>query len=96
MAPSGDHVISLVDEISYQSPPAPPLSQIEDISPDQFCNGDNKPADCGTNCMCTHKVDIPLNAVVEVVLVDEGEYSEGGNCTCRQVARQAPQRRVSR
>jgi hypothetical protein len=23
--------------------------------------------------MCTHKVDIPLNAVVEVVLVDEGE-----------------------
>lgn len=73
VAPSGDHVISLVDEISYQSPPAPPLSQIEDISPDQFCNGDNKPADCGTNCMCTHKVDIPLNAVVEVVLVDEGE-----------------------
>ncbi|KAE8745551.1 hypothetical protein FOCC_FOCC007740 [Frankliniella occidentalis] len=71
VAPSGDHVISLVDEISYQSPPAPPLSQIEDISPDQFCNGDNKPADCGTNCMCTHKVDIPLNAVVEVVLVDE-------------------------
>ena len=73
VAPTGDHVISLVDEISYQSPPAPPLSQIEDISPDQFCNGDNKPADCGTNCMCTHKVDIPLNAVVEVVLVDEGE-----------------------
>lgn len=24
--------------------------------------------------MCTHKVDIPLNAVVEVVLVDEGEW----------------------
>lgn len=32
--------------------------------------------------MCTHKVDIPLNAIVEVVLVDEGklpglfEYSD--------------------
>ncbi|GJQ82110.1 Lac2 [Trypoxylus dichotomus] len=39
--------------------------------PQQFCNGDNRPPDCGQNCMCTHKIDIPLNAVVEVVLVDE-------------------------
>ncbi|KAF6203776.1 hypothetical protein GE061_002111 [Apolygus lucorum] len=67
----GDHVISLVDEISFVFPPAPPISQIEDIPPEQFCNGDNKPANCGRNCECTHKVDIPLNAVVEVVLVDE-------------------------
>lgn len=75
MAPgAGDHVISLVDEISYVSPPSPPLSQIDDIPPEQFCNGDNKPPNCGRNCMCTHKVDIPLNAVVEVVLVDEGKY----------------------
>lgn len=57
------------------SPPAPLLSQYDDISPDQFCNGDNRPADCGPNCMCTHKVDIPLNAVVEVVLVDEGTFT---------------------
>jgi hypothetical protein len=73
VAPTGDHVISLVDEISFVFPPSPPLSQIDDIPPEQFCNGDNRPADCGANCMCTHKVDIPLNAVVEVVLVDEGE-----------------------
>lgn len=26
--------------------------------------------------MCTHKIDIPLNAIVEVVLVDEGECRE--------------------
>lgn len=71
VAPTGDHVISLVDEISYVAPPAPPLSQIDDIPPEQFCNGDNRPPDCGQNCMCTHKVDIPLNAIVEVVLVDE-------------------------
>lgn len=74
VAPGGDHLISLIDEISYVSPPAPMISQIDDIPPEQFCNGDNRPADCGPNCMCTHKVDIPLNAVVEVVLVDEGEY----------------------
>lgn len=70
----GDHVISLVDNISYVSPPAPPLSQIDDIPPEMFCNGDNRPADCGRNCMCTHKVDIPLHAIVEVVLVDEGKF----------------------
>lgn len=76
VAPTGDHVISLVDEISFTFPPAPPLSQIDDIPPEQFCNGDNRPADCGANCMCTHQVDIPHNAVVEVVLVDEGAYLE--------------------
>lgn len=72
-AVGGFHVISLVDEISYAAAPAPPLSQLEDIPPDQFCNGDNRPPDCGKNCECTHTVDIPLNAIVEVVLVDEGK-----------------------
>lgn len=73
VAPTGDHVISLIDEISYLAAPAPLTSQYNDINPEQFCNGDNRPADCGPNCMCTHKIDIPLNAVVEVVLVDEGK-----------------------
>nr|AWK23445.1 laccase 2 [Chrysomela populi] len=71
VAPNGDHVISLIDEISYMSAPVPLISQYDDINPDQFCNGDNRPPNCGENCMCTHKVDIPLNAIVEVVLVDE-------------------------
>lgn len=44
VAPGGDHLISLVDEISYASPPAPLLSQYDDIDPQQFCNGDNRPA----------------------------------------------------
>ncbi|XP_066261010.1 uncharacterized protein stw isoform X1 [Euwallacea similis] len=71
VAPNGDHVISLIDEISHMSPPAPLLSQYDEIDPEQFCNGDNRPPNCGPNCMCTHKIDIPLNAIVEVVLVDE-------------------------
>lgn len=74
VAPTGDHVISLIDEISYLSAPAPLLSQYDDINPEQFCNGDNRPADCGANCMCTHKIDIPRDAIVEIVLVDEGKY----------------------
>lgn len=72
VAPTGDHVISLIDEISYLSAPAPIISQYDEINPEQFCNGDNRPANCGANCMCTHKIDIPLNAIVEIVLVDEG------------------------
>ena len=42
--PGGDHLISLVDEISYVGPPAPLLSQYDDVDPQQFCNGDNRPA----------------------------------------------------
>lgn len=72
-ATGGDHVISLIDEISFTFPSSPPLSQIDDIDQDVFCNGDNRPPNCGQNCMCTHMVDIPYNAIVEVVLVDEGK-----------------------
>lgn len=67
----GDHLLSLVDEISYKSAPFPLLSQFNDNDPNIFCNGDRRPASCGANCKCVHKVDIPLNAVVEIVLIDE-------------------------
>lgn len=66
-------LISLVDEISNMSPSSTMISQYADIDPESFCNGDKRPADCGENCMCTHKVNIPLNAVVEIILVDEGK-----------------------
>lgn len=85
VAPTGDHVISLIDEISYLSPPAPLLSQYDEINPEQFCNGDNRPAECGANCMCTHKIDIPLNAIVEIVLVDEGNVLTIYSFVCREV-----------
>lgn len=64
-------MVSLIDEVSYISPPSPLLSQYDDIPPHYFCNGDNRPVDCGENCECVHKIDIPLNAIVEIVLVDE-------------------------
>nr|UYS93176.1 multicopper oxidase 2 [Henosepilachna vigintioctopunctata] len=64
-------VLSLIDEISYMSPPAPLISQYDDNNPEQYCNSDEIPEKCGEPCMCTHKIEIPLNAVVEIVLVDE-------------------------
>ncbi|XP_013180620.1 PREDICTED: laccase-5 isoform X2 [Papilio xuthus] len=67
----GDHVLSLVDEISYVAAPAPPLSQMHELPADLFCNGDNRPANCPVDCRCTHMIDVPLNSVVEIVLVDE-------------------------
>ncbi|XP_063378524.1 uncharacterized protein LOC134665480 [Cydia fagiglandana] len=71
VALDGDHVLSLIDEISYRSAPSPPLSQLHDIPPEVFCNGDNRPPDCAEDCRCTHMIDVPLNAIVEIVLVDE-------------------------
>lgn len=72
MAGGGFHTVSLVDEISYMNPPSPLISQYYDLDQTLFCNGDKRPHDCGDNCMCTHKVEIPLNSLVEVVVVDEG------------------------
>ncbi|XP_055378333.1 uncharacterized protein LOC129610041 [Condylostylus longicornis] len=71
VAPGADHLISLIDEISYVPPPSPMLSQLDDIPPELFCNGDNRPPACGPNCECVHTIDIPLGAIVEIVLVDE-------------------------
>ncbi|KAH8275900.1 hypothetical protein KR026_000389 [Drosophila bipectinata] len=47
------------------------LSQFNDIPKEYYCNGDNRPSNCGENCQCTHKIDIPLNSIVEIILVDE-------------------------
>jgi hypothetical protein len=67
----GDHLLSLIDEVSHTSPASPLLSQYYDTNPNEFCNGDKRPTNCDINCKCIHKVDIPLNAVVEIVLIDE-------------------------
>ncbi|KAF5269726.1 hypothetical protein FQA39_LY08649 [Lamprigera yunnana] len=68
---NGLYFTALIDEISHISPSSPLISQYRDNDPDQFCDGDHKPASCGLHCVCTHKIEIPLNAVVEVCLVDE-------------------------
>ncbi|XP_076235741.1 uncharacterized protein LOC143180095 [Calliopsis andreniformis] len=60
-----------ISNISFVSPPSPPLSQINDIPDGQFCNSNNLPPNCdSTSCSCTHMVDIKRDAVVEVVLID--------------------------
>lgn len=46
---------------------------MHELSPELFCNGDNRPANCPVDCRCTHMIDVPLNSIVEIVLVDEGK-----------------------
>lgn len=69
----GKHVVSLINGISYKTATSPPLSQIEDIPPEQFCNGDDRPENCPKNCTCTHMYDVPLHGIVEIILVDDGK-----------------------
>ncbi|KOC69894.1 Laccase-4, partial [Habropoda laboriosa] len=65
-------VVETLNNISSISPSAPPLSQLEDISDEPFCNGDNLPANCKTGvCSCIHLIKIPVDSIVEIVLIDE-------------------------
>ncbi|KAF5290993.1 hypothetical protein FQA39_LY14524 [Lamprigera yunnana] len=70
--PTGTRAASgLLDNITFLSPPAPLLSQYRDLDPKYFCNGNQNLVNCGITCKCTHIIQIPLNAVVELILVDE-------------------------
>ncbi|XP_066595329.1 uncharacterized protein [Prorops nasuta] len=71
--PGGNEFISIINGITFNFPTSPPLSQYNDIPSEQFCNGTNKPDHClgQRECPCTHRIRIPLNSIVEIVLVDE-------------------------
>ncbi|XP_012258923.2 laccase-like [Athalia rosae] len=71
VAPGGVALLSLIDGVSFMFPPSPPLSQFEDIDPELFCNDDDRPPNCGENCMCTHMHHVECGSIVEIVIVDE-------------------------
>ncbi|XP_031349751.1 laccase-1-like [Photinus pyralis] len=64
-----------IDNIQYKSAPSPLISQYDDINPSQFCNGTHKPENCGNSCGCTHKIDLPLNSVIELILIEDSKPS---------------------
>ncbi|XP_031351622.1 laccase-4-like [Photinus pyralis] len=59
-----------IDGVEYAPPPSPIISQYFETPPTQFCNRNKN---CVGNCTCTHKIDIPLNAIVEIILADDSE-----------------------
>lgn len=66
-----------LNHISMQLPTFPLLSARHMIDDSNFCNSStlaNQGINCKTEfCQCTHVLQVPLNAIVEMVLIDEGE-----------------------
>lgn len=69
-------MITMLSNISSGSPSAPPLSQLDDVAEEEFCNADNLPSNCSPTepCTCIHLIKVPLDSVVEINLIDECEY----------------------
>ncbi|XP_055589939.1 uncharacterized protein LOC129742118 [Uranotaenia lowii] len=67
------NVFGTVNNISFVNPSFPLLIQPELITneQEQFCNDTNLPKKCDKNyCFCTHKMNVKLNEIVEIVLYD--------------------------
>ncbi|CAG9818287.1 unnamed protein product [Phaedon cochleariae] len=62
------------NHISMEMPSFPLLSQRNEISDGMFCNKEtmNKTDCMDLHCQCHHGIHIPLNAIVELIFVDEG------------------------
>ncbi|KAJ8956580.1 hypothetical protein NQ314_006707 [Rhamnusium bicolor] len=62
------------NHISMEMPSFPLLPQREEITSDIFCNQDTmSDKNCEENyCECPHGIKVPLNSVVELIMVDEG------------------------
>ncbi|KAF5301108.1 hypothetical protein FQR65_LT08938 [Abscondita terminalis] len=61
----------LIDNITYSSPPAPLLTQYENLDSTHFCNGDQIIKSDGLTKKCTHVIKVRYNSIVELILVDE-------------------------
>ncbi|KAK6628330.1 hypothetical protein RUM43_002142 [Polyplax serrata] len=63
-----------MSHISMQLPSFPVMAEIEKSRGLHFCNGTSISMEClYKKCQCTHVLQVPLNAVVEVILIDEGK-----------------------
>nr|CAI5844810.1 unnamed protein product [Callosobruchus analis] len=67
---------AFVNGYSFKMPPSPLLSQYQDAK-STICppNGRN-PEGCNGNCSCTNVINVPLNAVVEIVLIDGVTFND--------------------
>lgn len=63
------------NHISMKMPSVPLLSQRDSISSDMFCDHKSL-TNCTDNvqCECTNVIKIPLGDVVELILIDEGNF----------------------
>ncbi|KAI4499520.1 hypothetical protein M0802_005416 [Mischocyttarus mexicanus] len=59
---------SYVTNISYTEPNSPPISQYEGY--EKLCGADQV-STCTSPCFCTHVINVPFNALIEILLCDE-------------------------
>ncbi|XP_063978189.1 uncharacterized protein LOC135163015 [Diachasmimorpha longicaudata] len=66
--------VAMLQNFSNEFPASPYLTQMRDVPPERICRGDQLPTVCERDkpCFCSHIIDIPLNSVVEIVMIDEG------------------------
>ncbi|XP_034950594.1 laccase-1-like isoform X2 [Chelonus insularis] len=73
VVPDGSSLLSAtLNGISNVFPSSPLVSQLKDIPQDQICNSNRLPAYCKNSsvCRCTHVIHVPLNAVVDILMID--------------------------
>ncbi|GFR63220.1 multicopper oxidase [Elysia marginata] len=62
-----------INFISSNLPDSPPLSQYDDVPASSYCNELTVQTDCHREwCSCTHKLDVSLGDLVELVVIDQG------------------------
>jgi hypothetical protein len=71
VAPSGDYLDSLINNISYQDPSGPAISQNEY---EFMCGPRYTPSTCTEPCSCTHVYHLSNNAVVDIMVYDKRMY----------------------
>ena len=84
MAPDGNLVNSLVNNISFLAPPSPLLHQGPDIPQELYCPlGSDGFPQCPARsistdgyCECVHVIKVKLGSIVQIVLGDESEYQQ--------------------
>ncbi|XP_069112423.1 uncharacterized protein [Argopecten irradians] len=68
-----------INGITFINPPSPPLSQYQRAS-QYFCDENDFLVDCKTQlCECTHRLNVKVGEVVELVLIDEGKHLDNSH-----------------
>lgn len=71
-------LVPRINNFTFMFPPSPLLSQEGEIETELLCSSNDKPPHCTNNatiCECVHVINIPLQATVELILIDQGKFS---------------------
>lgn len=64
-----------INHISLRMPPSPLMTQHAHLGPNVLCNESTVHSNCHEEfCDCTYTLQVKLGSLVELVLIDEGEY----------------------